>query len=1043
MFNTAPDLLEDFKQFLPESAAQAKAQAAARAAADEAMVSNVRGEPAYPAGQVGQVHTPRPAAKMPPMGQFDPPSTSKENKKRRGGPGTQSTAQLGAQSISLDSVAAAPGGRLGAVQVGNANKVCARHFSFTGYAANGGVVRQRAKMNNARPTQPEVPLVSPTLFPQLPEPIPPLSTLPSTQEELGFFDRAKKHIGNKASYTEFLKLMNLFSQDLIDKHVLLDRVGAFIGNNSDLMSWFTRFLGVEVQEEVIEARARPDPGRVNLSHCRALGPSYRHLPKRDQNKLCKGRDAMCYQVLNDVWASHPTWASEDSGFVAHRKNQYEEGLHRLEEERHDYDFHIESCQRTIQLMEPIVQQISLMNDADRANFVLAPGLGGQSEAIPKRIIMKIYDRERGAKVIQEMFARPTAVLPVVLNRLKQKLEEWKQSQREWEKVWRDQTSKFFWKSLDHQGINAKNLDKRNFQQKTLTSEIQSKYEERKKSREAGFGQQKHQLEFDFKDESVIHDAAHLILVALETDRSTYNSGEQERISAFLKDFVPAFFGLDRIRFLEFMSDIHNEPSSGDAEDGVGSDEASMSKIQISNIRKADFLRRGLLDRRNGKESSVVSGSKESTPTAAPMSDQELDDEGPLRGPSIAPDLDEHKWVDHIYHGNVSPRHLFALDELYPHTILNLYCNANIYCFFRLFETLYSRLVALKYNETAVHETVAKAVGEREQLKAAISLKMMDKLPRDFFHDVSPTANYYRQILLMCEEVVSGVLDQSHLEETLRRFYMQTGWQLYTIDKLLSAITRFIMNILSSDPKDKSTDIVNLFFKDREKAETTRAQELQYRKQVEKFVKDGEMYRISYVSSDYFGSTATANRPKDSSSTKTTVRVFPPEESTFDNDSLSEEARWQYYIASYTMSDPTEGVDLSRMSFPFLRKNVTPQPSNAEEAYSSAYGKMQHRDTQTVSISPDTYKVFYSSEFYFLRALAQKTYDRTRDNEKFYEKFVNHTTWMRNESDEAVSRRKVAYERACGEGFADYEEKLAKPIEPRPPAGEYGAAEATG
>lgn len=120
MFHTAPDLLEDFKQFLPESAAQAKAQAAARAAADEAMISNVRGE--YTAGQIAQAQTPRPTTKMPPMGQFDPPSTSKENKKRRGGLGVQSSSQAGPSS-SLDVIGTAQSGRGGAVQIGNVNKV--------------------------------------------------------------------------------------------------------------------------------------------------------------------------------------------------------------------------------------------------------------------------------------------------------------------------------------------------------------------------------------------------------------------------------------------------------------------------------------------------------------------------------------------------------------------------------------------------------------------------------------------------------------------------------------------------------------------------------------------------------------------------------------------------------------------------------------------------------------------------------------------------------------------------------------------------------
>ena len=88
LFNAAPDLLEDFKQFLPESAAQAKAQAAAKQANEEAaMLSNVRTE--Y--SQHAQVQTPRPEMKMPPVGNFAPPSATKENKKRRGGPGSQMT----------------------------------------------------------------------------------------------------------------------------------------------------------------------------------------------------------------------------------------------------------------------------------------------------------------------------------------------------------------------------------------------------------------------------------------------------------------------------------------------------------------------------------------------------------------------------------------------------------------------------------------------------------------------------------------------------------------------------------------------------------------------------------------------------------------------------------------------------------------------------------------------------------------------------------------------------------------------------------------
>lgn len=124
------------------------------------------------------------------------------------------------------------------------------------------------------------PPTSPTLIPALPSPLPPTSTSAATHEELSFFDRAKKVIGNKNTFNEFLKLCNLFSQDLIDRTTLVHRAKAFIGGNFELMKWFQEFVGYDEREILIENKPRIPGGRVNLSNCRGLGPSYRLLPKR-------------------------------------------------------------------------------------------------------------------------------------------------------------------------------------------------------------------------------------------------------------------------------------------------------------------------------------------------------------------------------------------------------------------------------------------------------------------------------------------------------------------------------------------------------------------------------------------------------------------------------------------------------------------------------------------------------------------------------------------------------------------------------------------
>ena len=81
------------------------------------MLSNVRGEVAYNTGQLhNQTQTPRPELKMPPVGSFAPPSVGKDNKKRRGGAGSQMTGGAAAAES-----APGPSSR-NRGNVGNANK---------------------------------------------------------------------------------------------------------------------------------------------------------------------------------------------------------------------------------------------------------------------------------------------------------------------------------------------------------------------------------------------------------------------------------------------------------------------------------------------------------------------------------------------------------------------------------------------------------------------------------------------------------------------------------------------------------------------------------------------------------------------------------------------------------------------------------------------------------------------------------------------------------------------------------------------------------
>ncbi|KAL1965797.1 hypothetical protein VTN77DRAFT_5118 [Rasamsonia byssochlamydoides] len=987
LFNTAPDLLEDFKQFLPESAAQAKQQGQhGRPAVDEQPpVSNVRGEPAYPsAGAAAQSQTPGRDVKMPPLGQFNVKDSAKESKKRRGGPG--STGVLGAPvsgpstTVETTRMTDMQSNRAPSVQAAGANK--------------------RAKVHHTKPSQSDAPAMSPSLVPALPEPIPPTFSLTPNQEEFAFFDRVKKFIGNKQTFGEFLKLCNLYSTDLIDRNVLVKRAAGFIGSNPELMSWFKRFMHIEDPEDkVIDLKPKQEPGVVNLSHCRSLGPSYRLLPKRERQKPCSGRDQLCYSVLNDEWASHPTWESEDSGFVAHRKNQYEDALHRIEEDRHDYDHHIEACTRTIQLIEPIVQQFTVMSEAERANFKLPPGLGGQSEAIYKRVIKKVYDRTRGEKIIHDMFERPCHVLPIILFRLKQKCEEWKASQREWDKVWREQMQKAFWRSLDHQAITNKGTDKKLFAAKHIHNEIQAKFEEGRNIRKSGYQIPKHQFEFEFTDPAVIIDATHLLLTFIDRNSAGFGTDPQ-RVMAFIKDFIPIFFGMDRDTFHMYMNEAINGTSPTDEADdeSMAVEDASTTRSRRFVTNKKLDLLRDVLERRGEKSSR---GEKEGS---APISrdgtpDAVLVPSTPIPDPTEPFDVSELKWMEHPGQGNFNMQREYTLNQAYEKKVHHLYCNLTIYCFFRTFEILYSRLLKIKLHEKEAREDVRRALLP----KAAHDLGLIDKLPTDFFYDCDPKANLYQQIIRMCEEVVKGDLEQSHLEETLRRYYLKSGYQLYNLEKILGGIARFAGGVFNSDPKDRSADIINLFFKERDKEETTHNQEIQYRKQVERLVKEGDIYRITY----------------NPSTQKTYVQLMTAEDSTLENEELSQEARWSYYVSAYTMRDPTEGVPFSQMRMPFLKRNLPPKMEQDEE-YDRYYRRLVNHDGLIIRICANSYHILYepgSHDWWWRPAVSNKeeaeekakeeAVVKERRRDRFREKFVNNPVWAhglsKDEVDEANKR----------------------------------------
>lgn len=149
---------------------------------------------------------------------------------------------------------------------------------------------------------------------------------------------------------------------------------------------------------------------------------------------------------------------------------------RCEDERFELDVVIETNASTIRVLEGVEKKLNRMSPEEVARFRLDDCLGGQSPVIHQRALKRIYG-DKAHDIIEGLKRNPAVGVQVVLRRLKAKEEEWREAQKGFNKIWREQNEKYYLKSLDHQGINFKQNDVKALRSKSLFNEIETLYDE--------------------------------------------------------------------------------------------------------------------------------------------------------------------------------------------------------------------------------------------------------------------------------------------------------------------------------------------------------------------------------------------------------------------------------------------------------------------------------------------------------------------------------------------------------------------------------------
>ncbi|GAA6019428.1 hypothetical protein JCM10207_001383 [Rhodosporidiobolus poonsookiae] len=1036
LFHSAPDLLDEFKQFLPDTSAEG--QAAAAAAQQPAARAPAK------RGTLGLAKDAGPAKRAKTASSKTAGVTDKSKGKRKadvggspivGGPDRRT--QKGASPADphgmylSDSTLADP--HLQHAQTAAQYYYPPQAGQPGGYAPAAGAAGPPPvyAYDPPAPPPPPAPLLAP-------KPVP-------SQPDLAFFARVKAHAKDPLVYHEFLKLVNLYTQELIDLTALVSRAWLFLHQDAGLWAEFKEIVGwtdgvegalgeagkrVEVHDgrRVVENVPRMDGDGWRKSkgdagkRWQTYGPSYRRLPPEEISLQCSGRDALCWEVLNDEWVSQPSYAS-DEGFVAQRKNPYEEALHRSEEERHEYDYHIEANLRTIALLEPIATRIALMEPDERATFRLKPGLGNQSKSIYQRVLKKVYGKEQGLEVIQALHDNPCVAVPIVLARLKQKDEEWKRALREWNRVWRESDAKNFLKALDHQAITLKANDKRFLTTKALVSEIEAV---KRTQTQRLYGSHRPsppprwQLAYPVTDRQAVFDATRLTLSFL--DRTYVVAfAEKPKVEAFLQEFLALVFALPPSEFrletsaavsaavdeeetqslLEGLSEAGTGTGSGlgaGLDDGFDGEPAKGNAIGGKKGKKGGDLRKKALKKtmapaegpgsgRGRKRGAAALAAQQAAAAAAAQAAQAgsapssragspADGDSAMLDVTPAPEdgVTSREGSIDVTSIEGTPADLGGqldgedaevirpVQEKPPRTPKrqqwNLFANSTLYNLLRLFQILQHRLALLR-SSAAVLATPPPQEPITPAHVPSLSMKLSYAPPTGDAW-TSAAELYYQRALAICEKFFESEIDQATFEEALRRIMATQGYVLFTVDKILASILKLS---LTATTDGKTRDLVNLLRNDRSHLERgTHSQQMAYRTEAESVLaNDDNFYRIEWAPNPVSADEAVGGATPIDGNLRFQLMG---KETVGPEDLPTLEREWAKYVKGYVKLDKTPDLPLEPQT-PYLPRNLRqlgiPPPADAAASRPSLPRDLLVQSGLQTRICLRSYKLFFVAE----------------------------------------------------------------------------------
>ncbi|CAD7696877.1 unnamed protein product [Ostreobium quekettii] len=656
--------------------------------------------------------------------------------------------------------------------------------------------------------------------------------------EARFFEEVRGRLNNREAYSDLLKCINLYAQDVISKSELLGLVQDLIGRHHDVMASFRQFItscpGGEEDLEVRPGGGGTVRGAVGFRRGRAMSlwnmyltrpvseldttglerptTSYVQLPREYPIFKCTGKTRLGDETLQDELRSVTT-GTEDAAFKQMRKNQYEENLFRCEDERFDLEMAIERNASAIRRLKPVHDRLEAMSSEEKANFVCPEGL---LSPVHNRIIERIYG-DQGKNVLDLLKKNPVVAIPVVLMRLQQKDQEWRQVKETMNTNWRTVFQSNYHKSLDHRSFYFKQADKKNLAQRVLLQEIKDAVEKGKKddSRLQALSSacslsstSTEHMTLEYPEDMVHEDIYQIVKFAAS---KMLSSDTRRQVIKFWVEFLEPLFGL--------------QPRQVDDDESMCSGEEEEDQENKDQVGEADDPSSRMMTDMEDEEREHASG-EVSAPLALPreassehnnngedhanqepgadhatVPEAEAEKEGSDNCAEDAMDAQKgpHSWLQdpsHLFGGcqpltsighrstDIKPEMGSSAGEKHV-----LYCSEPFYLFFRLHHHLHDRLtMARKCCKSQDRASTPLHQGIEPESKTESRTET----------DADAADRKHAQFMEMVFQLLDGNIEMSQFEDRCRTLLSTNSYVLFTLDKLIFRLVKQMQTLMTDD-----------------------------------------------------------------------------------------------------------------------------------------------------------------------------------------------------------------------------------------------------